>query len=231
MHRADPAGVSATDVCCCPSASITPPKQLKERLRTGSVWVTTNLNKLADEQLCDRGGRPMPSASPFFTLTGNRACETRLVRGDPQNEGLRRLQPRALGSELDYFHAGITSTRLHRPGPSQIKMYGFCRLFRAMPWLWETRTLKMPLKLARVQVVMFVGNLQDEYFQSPMEQHRSERLPEQRTELSENVTAQLKKNLPCSQVFLVTFTKFPKFLFRWRKAKFKPKHSCICEVQ
>ena len=37
-----------------------------------------------------------------------------LVRGDPQNEGLRGLQPRALGSKLDYFHAGITSTRLHR---------------------------------------------------------------------------------------------------------------------
>ena len=40
-----------------------------------------------------------------------------LVRGDPQNEGLRGLQPRALGSKLDYFHAGITSTRLHRPWP------------------------------------------------------------------------------------------------------------------
>ena len=38
-----------------------------------------------------------------------------LVRGDPPNEGLRGLQPRALGSKLDYFHAGITSTRLHRP--------------------------------------------------------------------------------------------------------------------
>ena len=37
-----------------------------------------------------------------------------LVRGDPQNEDLRGLQPRALGSKLDYFHAGITSTRLHR---------------------------------------------------------------------------------------------------------------------
>ena len=37
-----------------------------------------------------------------------------LVRGDPQNEGLRGVQPRALGSKLDYFHAGITSTRLHR---------------------------------------------------------------------------------------------------------------------
>ena len=37
-----------------------------------------------------------------------------LVRGDRQNEGLRGLQPRALGSKLDYFHAGITSTRLHR---------------------------------------------------------------------------------------------------------------------
>ena len=37
-----------------------------------------------------------------------------LVRGDPQNKGLRGLQPRALGSKLDYFHAGITSTRLHR---------------------------------------------------------------------------------------------------------------------
>ena len=37
-----------------------------------------------------------------------------LVRGDPQKEGLRGLQPRALGSKLDYFHAGITSTRLHR---------------------------------------------------------------------------------------------------------------------
>ena len=37
-----------------------------------------------------------------------------LVRGDPQNEGLRGLQPRALGSKLDNFHAGITSTRLHR---------------------------------------------------------------------------------------------------------------------
>ena len=55
-------------------------KQLRKRLRTGSVRVTTNLYKLADEQLCDRGGRPMPSASPFSTLvvTGNRACETRL---------------------------------------------------------------------------------------------------------------------------------------------------------
>ena len=37
-----------------------------------------------------------------------------LVRGDPQNEGLLGLQPCALGSKLDYFHAGITSTRLHR---------------------------------------------------------------------------------------------------------------------
>ena len=37
-----------------------------------------------------------------------------LVRGDPQNEGLQGLQPRALGSKLDYFHVGITSTRLHR---------------------------------------------------------------------------------------------------------------------
>ena len=33
---------------------------------------------------------------------------------DPQNKGLPGLQPRALGSKLDYFHAGITSTRLHR---------------------------------------------------------------------------------------------------------------------
>ena len=38
-----------------------------------------------------------------------------LVRGDPQNEGLGGLQPRALGSKLDYFHAGITSTRLQAP--------------------------------------------------------------------------------------------------------------------
>ena len=37
-----------------------------------------------------------------------------LLRGDPQNEGLRGLQPRALGSKLDYFHAGSTSLRLHR---------------------------------------------------------------------------------------------------------------------
>ena len=37
-----------------------------------------------------------------------------LVRGDPQNEGLWGLQPRALGNKLDYFHAGITSTRSHR---------------------------------------------------------------------------------------------------------------------
>ena len=32
-----------------------------------------------------------------------------------KTEGLRGLQPRALGSKLDYFHAGITCTRLHRP--------------------------------------------------------------------------------------------------------------------
>ena len=37
-----------------------------------------------------------------------------LLRGDPQDEGLRRLQPRARLSKLDYFYAGITSTRLHR---------------------------------------------------------------------------------------------------------------------
>ena len=37
-----------------------------------------------------------------------------LLSGDPQDEGLRRLQPRARLSKLDYFHAGITSTRLHR---------------------------------------------------------------------------------------------------------------------
>ena len=42
-----------------------------------------------------------------------------LVRSDPQNEGLWGLQPRALGSKLDYFHAGITSTRLHRHCDSQ----------------------------------------------------------------------------------------------------------------
>ena len=29
-------------------------------------------------------------------------------------KGLRRLQPRARLSKLDYFYAGITSTRLHR---------------------------------------------------------------------------------------------------------------------
>ena len=34
-----------------------------------------------------------------------------------QNEGLQGLQPRAHGSKLDYFHAGITSTRLHRTQP------------------------------------------------------------------------------------------------------------------
>ena len=39
----------------------------------------------------------------------------RLLCGDPQDEGLRRLQPRARMRELDYFFAGITSTRLHRP--------------------------------------------------------------------------------------------------------------------
>ena len=68
------------------------PKQLKKRLRSGSVWVTTNFCKLADEQLCDRGGRPMPSASPFFTfvVTGNRACETRLLRGDPGSHNNRK---------------------------------------------------------------------------------------------------------------------------------------------
>ena len=50
----------------------------KNRLRTGSVRVTTNLYKLADELV--RSGWPsMPSASPFSTLvvTGNRACDTR----------------------------------------------------------------------------------------------------------------------------------------------------------
>ena len=39
-----------------------------------------------------------------------------LLRGDPQDEGLRGLQPRARLSKLDYFYAGITSTRLHRQG-------------------------------------------------------------------------------------------------------------------
>ena len=42
---------------------------------------------------------------------------TRRLRGDPQHEGLRRLQPRAHLSKLDCFYAGITSTRLHRPCP------------------------------------------------------------------------------------------------------------------
>ena len=37
-----------------------------------------------------------------------------LLRGDTQDEGLRGLQPRARWSKLDYFYAGITSTRLHR---------------------------------------------------------------------------------------------------------------------
>ena len=37
-----------------------------------------------------------------------------LLRGDPQDEGLRGLQPCARLSKLDYFYAGITSTRLHR---------------------------------------------------------------------------------------------------------------------
>ena len=34
-----------------------------------------------------------------------------LLRSDPQDEGLRRLQPRTRLSKLDYFYAGITSTR------------------------------------------------------------------------------------------------------------------------
>ena len=41
-HRADPAGVSATNVCCCPSASITPPKQLK---KTSENWKRLSYNK------------------------------------------------------------------------------------------------------------------------------------------------------------------------------------------
>ena len=30
-----------------------------------------------------------------------------LLRGDPQDEGLDRLQPRTLYSKLDYFYAGL----------------------------------------------------------------------------------------------------------------------------
>ena len=64
-----------------------------------------------------------------------------LVRGDPQNEGLRGLQPRALGSKLDYFHAGITSTRLHRPWPHTDRTpLAVCVLFIRLRecWMWKT---------------------------------------------------------------------------------------------
>ena len=37
-----------------------------------------------------------------------------LLRGDPQDESRQGWQPRACLSKLDYFHAGITSKRLHR---------------------------------------------------------------------------------------------------------------------
>ena len=37
-----------------------------------------------------------------------------LLRGDPQDECLRGLQPCARLSKLDYFYVGIASTRLHR---------------------------------------------------------------------------------------------------------------------
>ena len=55
----------------------------KTTQKTSENWKRScykNLYKLAGKQLCDRGGRPMLSASPFFTfvVTGNRACETRL---------------------------------------------------------------------------------------------------------------------------------------------------------
>ena len=46
-----------------------------------------------------------------------------LVRGDPQNEGLRGLQPRALGSKLDYFYA-VT------PAPARI-----LKVLRPFPFL------------------------------------------------------------------------------------------------
>ena len=36
-HRADPTGVSATDVCCCPSASITAQKTTQKTFETRSV--------------------------------------------------------------------------------------------------------------------------------------------------------------------------------------------------
>ena len=70
-----------------------------------------------------------------------------LVRGDPQNEGLRGLQPRALGSKLDYFHAGITSTRLHRC-PSGLASLNHLRL----------STKKMPFYSIIVPVVQFSGD-------------------------------------------------------------------------
>ena len=56
-----------------------------------------------------------------------------LLCGDPQDGGLRRLQPGARWSKLDYFDAGITSTRLHRPPSS--------RLFNALQHLshWKAK--------------------------------------------------------------------------------------------
>ena len=56
-----------------------------------------------------------------------------LVRGDPQDEGLRRLQPCARLSKLDQAkckYAGITSTRLHRQ--RQLTMRQMARLWTPM---------------------------------------------------------------------------------------------------
>ena len=55
----------------------------KTTQKTSENWKRLSYNKPLQTgrwTSCDRGGRPMPSASPFFTLvvTGNRACETRL---------------------------------------------------------------------------------------------------------------------------------------------------------
>ena len=68
-----------------------------------------------------------------------------LVRGDPQNEGLWGLLPRALGSKLDYLHEGITSTRLHRLCPKRVRVF----------LLKTGYEMRRSLKLILLQCVLF----------------------------------------------------------------------------
>ena len=85
------------------------------RLRHLSNYVRIPGDETKDKKNRQENKRKMSGVEIYACVHRYKITSTLwlLLRGDPQNETLRR----ALASKLDFLHAGITSTRLHRQVP------------------------------------------------------------------------------------------------------------------